>query len=211
MALECSGKGSDRGCRRQTSVIAGPVMRGTHLRLRKWFLAAYLMHDLGASAPAQARRFLQDVVAAAAQADGAQWSIRTGPLSGTVDVDESSIPYRRKDDALKRGGGSSKANQIWIAGAVETVGRFGVGRVRLARIADRSAASLVPFVEANTLLGTKLRTDHHAPYDKVPGRPLTRVNINKSKLPAHLLLKWPHVVFGALGTFHGFREKHLDA
>ncbi|RNJ42552.1 transposase [Mesorhizobium japonicum] len=35
-------------------------------------------------------------------------------------------------------------------------------------------------------------------------------------MPAHIVFKWIHVVFAnlkrwALGTFHGFREKHLDA
>jgi hypothetical protein len=39
------------GCRHQTSVIAGTVMHGTHLPLRKWFLAAYLVatHSNGIS------------------------------------------------------------------------------------------------------------------------------------------------------------------
>lgn len=48
------------------------------------------------------------------------------PLFGTIDVDESAIPYRRKEDALEMDGSSSKANQIWIAGAVETVGNRGL-------------------------------------------------------------------------------------
>ena len=46
--FECAGKKTDEDgvlspCRKQTSVIAGMVMQGTHLPLRKWFLAAYLM------------------------------------------------------------------------------------------------------------------------------------------------------------------------
>lgn len=40
---ECASKGNDRTCRRQTSVIAGTVMHGTHLPLRTWFIAAYLV------------------------------------------------------------------------------------------------------------------------------------------------------------------------
>jgi hypothetical protein len=40
------------GCRHQTSLIAGTVMHGTHLPLRKWFLGAYLVatHSNGMSA-----------------------------------------------------------------------------------------------------------------------------------------------------------------
>ncbi|WP_264297144.1 MULTISPECIES: hypothetical protein [unclassified Mesorhizobium] len=41
-------------------------------------------------------------------------------------MDESAIPYRRKENAVEMGGSSSKANQIWIAGAVETVGNHGL-------------------------------------------------------------------------------------
>lgn len=219
--FECAGKGERPGCRRQTSVIAGTVMQGTHLPLRKWFLAAYLMATHSNSISALQLQPKLGVSYKTAwlvlhKLRRAMVNPERTPLSGTVDVDESAIPYRRKEDALERGGGSSTANQIWIAGAVETVGKHGVGRIRLARIADRSAESLVPFVEANTLPGTWLRTDDYAPYDKVEDRRLTKVNVKKSKLPAHILLKWPHVVFAnlkrwALGTFHGFREKHLDA
>ncbi|WP_167354050.1 transposase [Sinorhizobium saheli] len=85
-------------------------------------------------------------------------------------MDESAIPFRRKEDHLKRGGGSSTANQIWIAGAVERRGRFAVGRIRLARIADRSSASLIPFVLANTEPGSHLRTDENSAYRAAPDR-----------------------------------------
>ncbi len=137
-------------------------------------------------------------------------------LSGAVDVDESAVPYKRKEDTLKKRGGSSVAHQLWITAAVETHGKHGVGRIRIARIADRSAASIAPFVVANTVPGTRLRTDALASYSKVPDRPLKMVNIKKTGLPAHIVFKWIHTVFSnlkrwALGTFHGFREKHLDS
>lgn len=218
---ECAGKGDVPGCRRQTSVIAGTVMQGTHLPLRKWFLAAYLMATHSNSISAlqlqpklgvtykTAWLLLHKLRRAMVDPD------RT-PLAGNVDVDETALPYRRKEDALKRGGGSSTANQVWVAGAVEMDGRFIVRRIRLARIADRKAESIVPFVLANTAPGARLRTDDLASYDKIPGRRLKKVPLNKSTAPAHIVFKWIHVMFSnlktwALGTFHGFREKHLDA
>lgn len=219
--FECSGKGNKPGCRKQTSVIAGTIMQGTHLPLRKWFIAAYLMATHSNSISAlqlqpklgvsykTAWLLLHKLRRAMVNPD------RT-PLSGTVDVDESAFAYRRGEDYLKRGGGSSTHNQIWFACAVETHGEHGVGRIRLARIKDRSSASIVPFVVANTVPGTHLRTDALASYEKVPDRPLTQVNLTKLDLPAHIVFKWIHMVFGnlkrwAMGTFHGFREKHLDA
>jgi hypothetical protein len=218
---ECSGKGSNPRCRKQTSVIAGTIMHGTHLPLRKWFLAAYLMatHSNGISALQlqpklgvtykTAWLLLHKIRKAMVDPD------RT-PLSGDVDVDESAFLYKRKDNAHERGGGSSTATQIWFAGAVELRGKHGVGRIRLARIADRSAASIVPFVVQNTVPGCHLRTDSLAAYNKVPDRKLAKVNLSKSSLPAHITFKWIHLVFGnlkrwAYGTFHGFREPHLDA
>lgn len=219
--FECAGKGNKPGCRRQTSVIAGTVMQGTHLPLRKWFLAAYLMATHSNSISALQLQPKLGVSYKTAwlvlhKLRRAMVNPKRKPLSGTVDVDESAIPFRRKKDALKRGGGSSTANQIWIAAAVETRGKHGVGRIRIARIADRSVTSFVPFVEANTTPGTRLRTDSLASYDKVSDRPLTKVNLKERKLEAHVVFKWIHVVFAnlkrwGLGTFHGFREKHLDA
>jgi hypothetical protein len=196
-------------------------MQGTHLPLRKWFLAAYLVATHSNSISAlqlqpklgvsykTAWLLLQKLRRAMVDPD-------RSPLSDDIDVDESAIPYRRKEDHLKRGGGSSTANQIWIAGAVERRGRFGVGRIRLARIADRSSASLIPFVVANTEPGSHLRTDENSAYRAAPGRRVTQVNLSRSPIPAHISFKWIHIVFAnlkrwALGTFHGFREKHLDA
>ncbi|MFK0335617.1 IS1595 family transposase [Rhizobium sp. NPDC090275] len=218
---ECAGKGNDPLCRHQTSVIAGTVMQGTHLPLRKWFLAAYLVttHSNGISALQLQPKLgvtyktawlvLHKLRKAMVNPD------RT-PLSGDIDIDESAIPFRRKGDHLKRGGGSSTANQIWIAGAVERIGKYAVGRIRLARIADRTSSSLVPFVVANTLPNSRLRTDKNASYLSVPGRTIDQINLTQAALPAHILFKWIHIVFAnvkrwAMGTFHGFREKHLDA
>lgn len=53
--FECAGDGETqdgRRCRRQTSLIAGTVMHGTHIPIRKWFIAAFLVatHSNGISA-----------------------------------------------------------------------------------------------------------------------------------------------------------------
>ncbi|MGX1261911.1 hypothetical protein AB7M37_006471 [Sinorhizobium fredii] len=61
-----------------------------------------------------------------------------------------------------------------------------------------------------------MRTDKNSAYLDVPDRWLAQVNLSRSPVPAHITFKWIHIVFAnvkrwALGTFHGFREKHLDA
>ena len=87
------------------------------------------------------------------------------------------------------------------------------GRVRLAMIADNSAASIEAFVRANVKRGTTLLTDGHASYPGLSGyRHDPRV---VGKMAAHIVLPWIHRVFAllkrwSLGTYHGLRRKHVD-
>lgn len=217
---ECAGQGDNPKCRRQTSLIAGTVMQGTHLPLRKWFLAAYLMatHSNGISALQLQPKI--DVTYKTAwlllhKLRRAMVNPERTPLSGNVDVDETIIPFGKKRQAEPKGG-SSPVGQIFVIGAVERVGNFGVGRIRLKRLEARSRKHIHPFLLENTAPGTKLRTDRNESYVGIPDRTLTQINLSKAVVPAHIHFKWIHVVFSnlkkwGLGTFHGFRDKHLDA
>jgi hypothetical protein len=64
------------------------------------------------------------------------------PLEGMVEVDESSIVYRTKDDPVAGGQGRSAEGKILIAAAVETLPGSTAGRIRLTMIKDYSAATL---------------------------------------------------------------------
>ena len=70
------------------------------------------------------------------------------PLGGLVEVDETEIPLRSKDDPLTGGGGRSAQGKMLVAGAVE-IGDGGPGRIRLAAIRNFSAASLHGFIGAH--------------------------------------------------------------
>ena len=63
------------------------------------------------------------------------------PLAGLVEIDETVIPHRTRADPPAGGQGRSADGKMLIAGAVE-VHDDGPGRVRLAPIANFSAASL---------------------------------------------------------------------
>jgi hypothetical protein len=84
------------------------------------------------------------------------------------------------------------------------------GRIRLAMIADNSAASIEAFVRANVKRGTTLLTDGHASY---PG--LTDYRHDRRivrKMAGHVVLPWIHRAFSlmkrwSLGTYHGLRRK----
>jgi transposase-like protein len=147
------------------------------------------------------------------------------PLEGVVEVDQAEIPFRAGDSFFDPG----NAGKILIAGAVEVIDRdtneakprrkgakyldTRSGRVRLATIADNSAASIEAFVRANVKPGATLLTDGHASY---PGLTDYRHDPRVvGKMAAHVVLPWIHRVFAlmkrwGLGTYHGLRRKHVD-
>jgi transposase-like protein len=147
------------------------------------------------------------------------------PLEGVVEVDQAEIPFRAGDSFFDPG----NAGKILIAGAVEVIDRdtneakprrkgakyldTRSGRVRLATIADNSAASIEAFVRANVKPGATLLTDGHASY---PGLTDYRHDPHVvGKMAAHVVLPWIHRIFAlmkrwGLGTYHGLRRKHVD-
>ena len=76
-----------------------------------------------------------------------------GPLGGLVEIDETTIALRTKADPPAGGQGRSHEGKLLLAGAVEITqhgkAKPKLGRIRLASIADFSAASLHAFIAAN--------------------------------------------------------------
>lgn len=86
------------------------------------------------------------------------------------------------------------------------------GRVRLAPLADFSAASLRAFVKANVEGGTTAKPVDGRRMPALLGWDVCVV----WPMAAHIVLPWTHRVFSnlktwALGVYHGLREKHLQA
>src|SRR5271169_4018990 len=218
-------------CGRQTSVTAGTTMHRSKLPLTTWFWAAHLMttHSNGMSA-----RQLEDQLGVTYKT---AWLLtqklrrsmvdpNREPLEGVVEVDQAEIPFREGDAFFEPG----NAGKILVIGAVEVIDRGSnqakprrkhakyldtrSGRLRLAVIADNSAASIEAFVRANVKPGTTLLTDGHASYPGLSGyRHDPRV---VGAMAGHVALPWSHRAFSllkrwALGTYHGLRRKHVDA
>ena len=140
-----------------------------------------------------------------------------GPLVGDIEVDETSVPFRKSSDPVDGGQGNSLIGKFKVIGAVELVDRFTPGRIRLEHIQHSDSASIWPFVEANTAPGCLLITDGNPAYVGIPDRKHRPNNLSKKNaLPAHISMKWIHRVFSnfkrwGLGTFNGFRDKHINA
>jgi len=217
-------------CGRQTSVTAGTTMHRSKLPLTTWFWAAHLMttHSNGMSA-----RQLEDQLGVTYKT---AWLLtqklrrsmvdpNREPLEGVVEVDQAEIPFREGNAFFEPG----NAGKILVIGAVEVIDRASnqakprrkhakyldtrSGRLRLAVIADNSAASIAAFVRANVKPGTTLLTDGHASYPGLSGyRHDPRV---VGTMAGHVVLPWSHRAFSllkrwALGTYHGLRRKHID-
>lgn len=208
-------------CHRQTSVTAGTVMHGSKLALTVWFWAAYLMatHSNGISALQLQRQLglgsYKSAWLLAHKLRRAMVAPGRTPLAGIVEVDETTLNCRNKDEPPAGGSGRSHRGKLLVAGAVE-LGEDGSGprRIRLAQIDDFSAASLHRFLGANLAAGATARTDGWAGY---PGAAdLAHDPHRIGSMAAHVVLPWVHRVFSnlktwALGVYHGLRRKHLQA
>jgi ISXO2 transposase-like protein/transposase-like zinc ribbon protein len=207
------------GCGRQTSVTAGTVLHGSKLPLTVWFWGAWLMatHSNGMSARQLWRQLglgsYKSAWLLCAKLRRTMVAPDRSPLAGLVEVDETAITYRTKDDPPAGGQGRSHDGKMLVAGAVEIVGN-GPGRVRLAAIDDCSAESLHAFIGANVAEGATAKTDGWSGYPGAPG--VTHEPHVIGPMAAHLVLPWVHRVFAnvktwALGVYHGLRQQHLQA
>src|SRR2546423_744421 len=127
-------------CRRQTSVTAGTIMHHSKLPLTAWFWAAYLMatHSNGISALQLQRQLAFGSYKTAwlicAKLRCSMLAPGRSPLAGLVEVDETQIACRSKNDPVTGGGGRSHQGKMLVVGAVEVEdGGLGPGRIRPAR------------------------------------------------------------------------------
>ena len=130
-----------------------------------------------------------------------------------MEVDETSIPFRTKDEPVAARPGRAHEGKLLIAGAVEIAGK-GPGRARLAVIGGYSGESLGGSVAAAVAAGSTVVGDGWSGY-----RHLKEVKHDPrviGETPAHLVLPWVHRVFAnakrwAMGVYHGLRTEHLQA
>ncbi len=97
-------------CERQVSVTAGTALHGSHLSLRTWFLAAWLVatHANGISARQLWRQLGSGSYKSAwllvRKLRRAMVDPDREPLTGLVEVDETSLPFRADQPPFPRQG-----------------------------------------------------------------------------------------------------------
>ena len=203
-------------CRYQFSVTVGTIMHDSHLPLRKWFLAIYLMCESKKGISAlQLKRTLGVAYKTA-------WylchRIREamgndpfdGPtLLGIVEVDETLVGGKTKGK-----GRAYKGNKTWVAGAIQRN-----GAIRLERIPDTKRQTLHDFI-ARTVKdeAEAIYTDELASYLGIEDHNTRHETVN------HSIEEWAvgdvhtNSIEGVwslfkrsiIGAFHKVSAKHID-
>ena len=209
---ECSG------CGRQTSVTAGTVFQDTRQPLRLWLRAIWWVTNQKNGVSALG---LQRVLGLGSYKTAWSWlhklrraMVRPGRdrLSGRVEVDETY--WGSPEEGVR---GRQTYTKSLIAIAAQEDGR-GTGRLRMRRVRDASAESLMPFVEEAIERGSTVHTDGWLGYEPLQKRGyrhevtfLDEGPESASKLlprvhrVASLLKRW------LLGTHQGaVNPEHLD-
>jgi len=113
----------------------------------------------------------------------------------------------------------NQTDKTLIVLAVEMLQPKGFGRIRLQRIDNDAAESVIPFVQASVARGAIIRTDGSAAYRSLRalGYEHQRHVVLGAEAPAHVSMAGVHRVAALikrwiLGTHHGsVQPQHLDA
>ena len=160
------------GCGRRTSVTAGTIFDKTRTPLTVWFHACWLFATAKDGISAQ---HLQRALEIGSYHTA--WAmlhrlrsalVRPGRdrLAGTVEVDETFIGG--EEHGLR--GGRQPGKKVLTGIAVEVSEPKGIGRCRMAVLADASGASLRSFVTGNVEPGSRVITDGWVGYNGLAGR-----------------------------------------
>jgi len=196
-------------CRHQTTVTAGTIFQDSRLPLRSWFRIIWQLTSQknGASALGIQRVLglgsYQTAWTALHKLRRAMVRPGRDKLAGAVEVDETHVgrPSRK---------GRGSPTKALIVIAVQEDGQ-GIGRIRMARVADGSAEQLLGFVQKAVAPGSRVHTDGWKPYQgltalgyqhavtKLKGHPLSTATEELPRVHrvASLLKRW------LLGTHQG--------
>ena len=210
--LQCAG------CGHQSSVTAGTIFQDTRKPLTLWFRAMWavtsqkngasaigIQRELGLGSYDTAWTWLHKLRRA---------MVRPGRdrLAGSLEVDETF--WGSEEEGMR---GRQTESKVLVVIAAQEDGK-GIGRIRMRRIPDASAQSLMPFVEDAIEPGSLVHTDGWSGYDTLEGKGYRhRITLVKGRkesasdllprvhLVASLLKRW------LLGTHQGaVSREHLD-
>ncbi len=210
-----------KDCHRQFSVKVGTIFEDSPIKLKNWLAAIWLIanskngissHELGRAVGLTQKSawFVLHRIRLAMQTGTFQ------KLDGEVEVDETFIGGRQinKHQHKRLGGGKARGNsdKAIVVGALERG-----GHVRAKVVSDRSALTLIPFVQSNIQEGATIYTDEHYPYGGLRSAGYKHAPVNHSKkqyvvgrsTTNSLECFWSLLKRGLHGTYVSVQEQHL--
>lgn len=201
-------------CRHQTSVTAGTVLHKTHMTLRQWFLAFYLVcqDKRGISATQLSAQLgttyktawymLKRIRSAMGQRD----SIHL--LSGMIEFDDTY--FGGPTVGKKRGRGTEKA-KVFVALSLDSRGNPCYLKMKVTE--DIKQASVKKFAQSAFAVGSVVHSDGYQSY--IPALE-GYVHEHKTYTPNSGLLHWLHIIISnakafILGTYHGLPKTYLQS
>ena len=195
-------------CEYVFSVTSGTALHNTHIPLRTWLIATYLMCESkkGMSA-AQLQRMLGVTYKTAWYLNHRIRNCLQQPdqLTGIIEADETYIGGRFKG----KGKGFHRDNKTMVLGLIERKGRA-ILKVQ----PDRNRATLHTFILDHTYDIAALYTDGWQGYDHLPNR--HKVNHASQEYVRGVIHTntiegtWSILKRSIRGTFHYVSSKHLD-
>ena len=205
-----------RSCKHQFTVTSGTIMHDSHLPLRKWFFAIYLMCESKKGMSALQIQRTIDVAYRTAwylchrirEAMGNDKF--AGPtLCGVVEVDETLVGGKRR--GVGRG---SRKGKTWVAGAIQRD-----GQVRLERIPNIRKKTLHGFIKRHVRDETEaIYTDELRSYIGIEDDDTRHETVNHSieewvvgdVHTNSIESVWSLFKRSIVGAFHKVSAKHLD-
>lgn len=202
-------------CSYQFSVITGTIFHDTHLPLRKWFVAMYLMCESKKGISAlQMKRTLNVAYKTAwylcHRIRAAMTEASPSLLKGIVEVDETWVGGKKKNV-----GHGNRDNKVMVKGALERGGpvRMQVGKHASRKELHAFIRSTVHPDDTHTIM-----TDDWAAYRGIGDENTQHLVVNHSakeyvRGAAHtngIENVWSLLDRSIMGAFHHVSEKHLD-